>query len=82
MGGFLLSIRNRTHKPQLSNSEQRTPDCGAYDNSHGNIPSEDFIGTYRDELIRRCQAKVALRVPPDKVESYNGVPLFLDQLRE
>jgi hypothetical protein len=45
-----------------------------------NIALEDFIGTYRDELIRRCQAKVALRVPRDKVESYHGVPLFLDQL--
>jgi hypothetical protein len=47
-----------------------------------NLPLEDFIGEYRDELIRRCQAKVALRVPPDKVESYHGVPLFLNQLRE
>ena len=47
-----------------------------------NIPLEDFIGEYRDELIRRCKAKVALRVPPDKVESYHGVPLFLDQLGE
>jgi hypothetical protein len=46
------------------------------------IALEHFIGEYRDELIRRCQMKVALRVPPDKVESYNGVPLFLNQLRE
>ena len=47
-----------------------------------NIALEDFIEEYRDELIRRCQAKVALRVPPDKVEGYHGVPLFLDQLCE
>ena len=46
------------------------------------LTRRDFIGTYRDELIRRCQAKVALRVPPDKAVSYHGVPLFLNQLRE
>jgi hypothetical protein len=48
-----------------------------------NIALEDFIGTYRDELIHRCQEKVTSRVsPPDKADSHHGVPLFLDQLRE
>jgi|SRR5688572_13762768 len=48
-----------------------------------NIALDDFIGSYRDELIRRCQAKVASRVsPPDKTDSHHGVPLFLDQLCE
>ena len=46
-----------------------------------NIALEDFIGTYRDELIRRCEAKVESRVSsPDKSDSRYGVPLFLDQL--
>ncbi len=48
-----------------------------------NIALEDFIGEYRDDLIRRCQAKVGSRVsPPDKADSHHGVPLFLDQLCE
>jgi hypothetical protein len=49
-----------------------------------NIPLEDFIATYREELIRRCEAKVASRVPPPgKADSsHHGVPLFLDQLGE
>jgi hypothetical protein len=49
-----------------------------------NIPLEDFIGTYREELIRRCQAKVASRVSPQgKADSSQyGVPRFLDQLCE
>ncbi len=48
-----------------------------------NIALEDFIGEYRDELIRRCQAKVMARVsPPDKADSHYGVPLFLNQLCE
>jgi hypothetical protein len=39
----------------------------------------DFIETYRDELIRRCQAKVAFRVPlTDKADGRHGVPIFLD----
>ena len=47
------------------------------------IALEDFVGTYRDELIRRCHAKVTSRVPPpDIADSHYGVPLFLNQLRE
>jgi hypothetical protein len=49
-----------------------------------NIPLEDFIGTYRDELIRRCEKKVASRMPlPGKTDSSPyGVPRFLSQLLE
>jgi hypothetical protein len=48
-----------------------------------NIALEEFIGTYRDEIIRRCEAKVASRVsPPDNADERHGVPLFLNQLRE
>src|SRR5688500_5305853 len=48
-----------------------------------NIALEDFIGTHREELIRRCQAKVTARVPPSPVFlSHHGVPLFLSQLCE
>jgi len=41
-----------------------------------------FIVAHRDELIRRCRAKVALRPtpPPTAAELDHGVPLFLDQL--
>ncbi len=41
-----------------------------------------FIARNRDEIIRRCRAKVATRsVPPPTVaEIDHGVPLFLDQL--
>jgi hypothetical protein len=44
----------------------------------------DFIGLNRDELIRRCRAKVATRStpPPTEAEIDYGVPLFLDQLVE
>ena len=43
-----------------------------------------FIALHRDEIIRRCRAKVAARsVPaPTQAEITNGVPLFLDQLTD
>ena len=46
------------------------------------IPLDEFIEVYRDELIRRCRAKVAKRAapPPTEAEIDHGVPLFLDQL--
>lgn len=42
----------------------------------------DFISDNRDEVIRRCRAKVAARSvpPPTPAEIDNGVPVFLDQL--
>jgi signal transduction histidine kinase len=42
----------------------------------------EFITVHRDEIIRRCRAKVAVRsVPaPTEAEIDHGVPLFLDQL--
>ena len=42
----------------------------------------EFIAVNRDEIIRRCRAKVARRaVPaPTKAEIDHGVPVFLDQL--
>jgi len=44
----------------------------------------EFIAQHRQEIIRRCQSKVATRsVPPPTVaEMTNGVPLFLDQLTD
>ena len=43
----------------------------------------EFVQIHRDEIIRRCKAKVALRsVPPASAEEHDhGVPLFLDQLQ-
>ena len=43
---------------------------------------DDFIAEHRDEIIRRCRAKVATRSvpPPTEAEIDHGVPLFLDQL--
>jgi len=42
----------------------------------------EFIGLYREDIIRRCRAKVATRSvpPPTDAEIDHGVPLFLDQL--
>jgi signal transduction histidine kinase len=44
----------------------------------------EFIALHRDEIIRRCRAKVALRsIPPPTVgEIDHGVPGFLGQLRD
>jgi signal transduction histidine kinase len=42
----------------------------------------EFIAVNRDEIIRRCRAKVARRSvpPPTTAEIDHGVPVFLDQL--
>ena len=42
----------------------------------------EFVADNRDELIRRCRAKVAKRSfpPPTAAEIDHGVPVFLDQL--
>lgn len=40
----------------------------------------DFIATHRTEIIARCQAKVATRLPVANEPERYGVPLFLDQL--
>jgi hypothetical protein len=47
-----------------------------------NVTLQEFIGTNREELIKRCRAKVAKRSAPTptKSEIDHGVPLFLDQL--
>jgi hypothetical protein len=43
---------------------------------------DEFITTYREEIIQRCRVKVAARSlpPPTAVEIDHGVPMFLDQL--
>ena len=43
-----------------------------------------FVAANRDDIIRRCRAKVSARsVPaPTMAEIDHGVPLFLDQLIE
>jgi signal transduction histidine kinase len=42
----------------------------------------EFISLHRDEIIRRCREKVAVRSipPPPAAEIDHGVPVFLDQL--
>ena len=42
----------------------------------------EFIAVNRDDIIRRCRAKVARRSvpPPTQAEIDHGVPVFLDQL--
>jgi signal transduction histidine kinase len=44
----------------------------------------EFIAVNREEIIRRCRAKVATRSvpPPTDVEIDHGVPIFLDQLMD
>jgi hypothetical protein len=58
----------------------------------GNVTLSEFIGVHREELIRRCIAKVATRgtrggtigaaeaTGARKTQGDRGVPLFLDQL--
>ena len=43
-----------------------------------------FVALNREEIIRRCRAKVAMRSvpPPTRAEIDHGVPLFLDQLAD
>ena len=43
----------------------------------------EFIALHREEIIKRCRAKVAARSvpPPTEAEIDNGVPVFLDQLQ-
>ena len=43
---------------------------------------QDFVLANREEIIRRCRAKVATRTypPPSEVEIKHGIPLFLDQV--
>lgn len=43
----------------------------------------EFIAMNREEIIRRCRAKVATRSvpPPTELEIDHGVPVFLDQLQ-
>ena len=47
-----------------------------------NVPLHEFIAENREEIIRRCRAKVATRSmpPPTEEEINHGVPLFLDQV--
>ena len=40
----------------------------------------EFLRAHREELIRRCVAKVGSRASPAALEPKRGVPLFLDQL--
>jgi signal transduction histidine kinase len=42
----------------------------------------EFITVHREEIIKRCRAKVATRSlpPPTEAEIDHGVPVFLDQL--
>ena len=47
-----------------------------------NLLLHQFIALNREDIIRRCRAKVATRSlpPPTEAELVHGVPLFLDQL--
>src|SRR5688572_16520040 len=48
----------------------------------GRVMLHEFIAINREEIIRRCRAKVAMRSipPPTDMEIDHGVPVFLDQL--
>jgi len=56
-------------------------DASGYDRAKVLVLYE-FIAVNRDEIIRRCRAKVAMRSipPPTEAEIDHGVPVFLDQL--
>ena len=53
-----------------------------YDRANEVLVLREFIAVNRDEIIRRCRAKVGMRSipPPTEAEIDHGVPLFLDQL--
>ena len=79
--------------PLASNSEEApsTP-CAVLDSpmrssgirsaSLRSVMLHEFIAVNREEIIRRCRAKVATRSvpPPTEAEIDHGVPVFLDQL--
>ena len=47
------------------------------------VPLDEFIGVYRDELIRRCVEKVSTRLAREastETPNDHGIALFLDQL--
>ncbi len=50
----------------------------------GSVVLHEFIAINREEIIRRCRAKVAGRSvpPPTEAEIDHGVPVFLDQLTD
>jgi hypothetical protein len=76
--------RRASISSDLCCSGQRATDAGRSIGRMANIALYEFIGANRDELIRRCRAKVAERSapPPTEAEIDHGVPLFLDQLCE
>ena len=48
----------------------------------GRVMLQEFIAIHRDEIIRRCRAKVATMAAPlpTTAQIDHGVPVFLDQL--
>jgi signal transduction histidine kinase len=50
----------------------------------GTVMLHEFIAVNREEIVKRCRAKVATRSvpPPTHAEIDHGVPVFLDQLVE
>jgi hypothetical protein len=63
------------------------PSRHGYDRAMATVALYQFIGAHREELIHRCEDKVANRSGPQTTgatpaEKEHGVPLFLDQLVE
>src|SRR4029453_4213241 len=54
------------------------------DTSLTSVMLHEFIAVYREEIIRRCRAKVATRSVPLPTDAGidHGVPVFLDQLMD
>jgi signal transduction histidine kinase len=80
----------QSRRPQLLLTSMSTavqlPDTST-SNTSFNIEAvmlHEFIAQHRQDIIRRCQSKVATRSvpPPTASEMTNGVPLFLDQLTD
>jgi signal transduction histidine kinase len=48
----------------------------------GRVMLHEFVALHREEIIRRCRARVAARSDPRPLEAEtdHGIPLFLDQL--
>jgi signal transduction histidine kinase len=73
-------IFSTDRSPRLSLDTSRRPPTFLA----GGVTLYEFVAVNREEIIRRCRAKVATRSipPPTDAEIDHGVPLFLEQLVE
>lgn len=81
---FFAPVRTGPGRAEVCCFAQQTTFARAYYRGMETVALYNFIETNRDEIIRRCRAKVVERSGPAAREAKDdhGVPLFLDQLCE